>query len=185
MSFEIALADAPEGSLLSLVGAVSRAGHASWCRTLWHGDGFQLRDVELSAGIWTVFDFQLVAKSHGIFCPTSSSMACLKPPRTIQGFRNLVELCSGMGGIAAGASVLGYQAVFSVDKSPLACAAVRASGGLAVEGDVCSLDIQRKDCELCKDQGTLPMAGCPCQPYSSLGRKLGLRDVRGQTLGYI
>ena len=146
------LAGTAVGASLTLVGKLARGPQGSILTDLWTGDSYLLHECSLEEGVWTLFDYVLVDmhESFGVLSPTATSLALPKPPRGVQGFRNLVEICCGLGGIAAGAAFLGCQTIISVDKSPLAVSTVRANGGAALEGDIGSPCIQRQVCEACQ-----------------------------------
>jgi DNA (cytosine-5)-methyltransferase 1 len=85
-----------------------------------------------------------------------------------------VELFAGIGGFRVAADAHRIQTVWANDKDPKACAVYRARFGSDVlrEGDVQGL----KDSLPGHD---LLTAGFPCQPFSSAGKKEGVRDPRG------
>lgn len=85
-----------------------------------------------------------------------------------------VELFCGIGGFRIACENLGIQTVWANDINELSCDVYRSAfgGGEIREGDIATL------------QGTIPThqlltAGFPCQPFSSAGKKLGIRDPRG------
>jgi len=85
-----------------------------------------------------------------------------------------VELFAGIGGFRIAAEQCGIDTIWANDNSPKACAVYRDIFGEAAlqEGDINSL------------VSTIPphdllTAGFPCQPFSSAGKKEGIRDSRG------
>jgi len=85
-----------------------------------------------------------------------------------------VELFAGIGGFRIAADRCGSQTVWANDNDPKACAVYRDrfGGNELYEGD-----IQRLLGEI--PEHNLLTAGFPCQPFSSAGKKEGIRDSRG------
>jgi DNA (cytosine-5)-methyltransferase 1 len=91
-----------------------------------------------------------------------------------------VELFAGIGGFRLAAERLGFQTVWANDHCPKACQVYREKFGADSihEGDVTkTLDrIPSHD---------LLTAGFPCQPFSSAGKKRGIKDPRGTLFSVI
>src|SRR5262245_24728922 len=85
-----------------------------------------------------------------------------------------VELFAGIGGFRLAADALGLETVWANDACPDACAVYRSRFGpdAVVEGDL------RRHLGDVPPHGLLT-AGFPCQPFSSAGKKQGIRDARG------
>lgn len=83
-----------------------------------------------------------------------------------------VELFAGIGGFRVAADACGLTTVWANDAAPRACAVYREQFGPIVEGDLRTRldDVPEHD---------LLTAGFPCQPFSSAGKKHGVRDPRG------
>ena len=85
-----------------------------------------------------------------------------------------VELFCGIGGFRIACDNLGIKTVWANDINPLSCKVYRSAFDENVihEGDIRSLhnNIPKHD---------LLTAGFPCQPFSSAGKKQGIRDPRG------
>jgi len=85
-----------------------------------------------------------------------------------------VELFAGIGGFRLAADTLHLRTIWANEIDPKACRVYRANfgEGQLVEGDISGLvgDVPAHD---------LLTAGFPCQPFSSAGKKLGIRDPRG------
>lgn len=85
-----------------------------------------------------------------------------------------VELFSGIGGFRIACDELGIETVWANDINPLCCEVYRNAFGAEVlhEGDIKALHFSIPPHELLT-------AGFPCQPFSSAGKKQGIRDARG------
>jgi DNA (cytosine-5)-methyltransferase 1 len=85
-----------------------------------------------------------------------------------------IELFSGIGGFRFAADQRGMKTVWANDHSTKACTVYRSQFGPEGlhEGDVAEFveSIPRHD---------LLTGGFPCQPFSSAGKKKGIRDARG------
>src|SRR6266849_9857912 len=85
-----------------------------------------------------------------------------------------VELFSGIGGFRLAADKRGLETIWANDNSPKACAVYRSrfGNGELRQGDLRCLvsDIPPHD---------LLTSGFPCQPFSSAGKKRGIKDPRG------
>ncbi|MEX0715033.1 MAG: DNA (cytosine-5-)-methyltransferase [Planctomycetaceae bacterium] len=85
-----------------------------------------------------------------------------------------VELFAGIGGFRLAADRLGFATRWANDLCPKACAVYRARFGDA--------DLRAGDLRELLDEvppHDLLTGGLPCQPFSSAGKKRGIRDSRG------
>lgn len=85
-----------------------------------------------------------------------------------------IDLFAGIGGMRLGFEQMGFDIVYSNDVDPYACQTYRANFGEIDERDIREVDPK-----------TLPkfdvlLAGFPCQPFSMIGKRDGLKDSRGQ-----
>jgi len=91
-----------------------------------------------------------------------------------------VELFAGIGGFRLACDRVGIRTVWANDHSPRACGVYRDRFGddALTEGDIAALAdrIPAHD---------LLTAGFPCQPFSSAGKKHGIRDPRGTLFQHI
>lgn len=85
-----------------------------------------------------------------------------------------VELFAGIGGFRLAGDARGIQTIWANDIDAKACRVYRSNFGSEQlsEGDICELQ------DAVPRHGLLT-AGFPCQPFSSAGKKAGIRDPRG------
>src|SRR5205823_3289874 len=85
-----------------------------------------------------------------------------------------VELFAGIGGFRLGADSRGLETIWANDNCPKVCSVYRDRFGAKEirEGDIHRLASEIPGHELLT-------AGFPCQPFSSAGKKKGIRDPRG------
>ena len=98
--------------------------------------------------------------------------AALAAPRA-GGLATFADLFCGIGGFHYAARSLGLRCVFACEIDEAAARQYQANFGMAPAGDVTQLtggDIPEHD---------LLLAGFPCQPFSIIGNRAGLRDDRG------
>jgi len=95
------------------------------------------------------------------------------PKKTITPLHS-VELFCGIGGFRIACDALGIQTTWANDLSQLSCEVYRSAYGDTeiVEGDI-------RDVQNLIPKHDLLTAGFPCQPFSSAGKKQGIRDPRG------
>jgi DNA (cytosine-5)-methyltransferase 1 len=92
--------------------------------------------------------------------------------RRLNPIQKSAELFAGIGGFRSAADAAGISTVWANDVCPKACLVYRSRFGDIREGDLTRLvgEIPPHD---------LLTAGFPCQPFSSAGKKQGVRDPRG------
>lgn len=85
-----------------------------------------------------------------------------------------IDLFAGIGGMRLGFEQSGFEIVYSNDVDSYACQTYRANFGEIDERDIREVDpksLPRFD---------VLLAGFPCQPFSMIGKRDGLKDSRGQ-----
>jgi len=94
--------------------------------------------------------------------------------------KTTVELFAGIGGFRLAADRKGIRTVWANDHSPKSAKVYRSQFGSKElhEGDIRTQwqEIPRHD---------LLTAGFPCQPFSSAGKKQGIKDPRGTLFSYV
>ena len=96
----------------------------------------------------------------------------LFPKRSTQGFM-FADICCGVGGASRGAIQSGYHIVGAADSNADACAAY----ALNVDEHVSRLDFCKNFPNWPEDLDVV-WASPPCQPFSSIGIRQGLKDER-------
>lgn len=108
------------------------------------------------------------------------TLSSKKPGISQQPITTTVELFCGIGGFRIAAEARNIRTVWANDNCPKACKVYRNCFGDAElrQGDLCELvhEIPPHD---------LLTAGFPCQPFSSAGKKKGVRDPRGNVFDTI
>ncbi|NQT38636.1 MAG: DNA (cytosine-5-)-methyltransferase [Planctomycetes bacterium] len=94
--------------------------------------------------------------------------------------RTTVELFAGIGGFQLAADRLGIKTVWANDICPKACKVYRSRFG---NGELSEGDIGEKLGDI--PPHDLLTAGFPCQPFSSAGKKRGIKDPRGTLFSYV
>ncbi|CAK9009851.1 unnamed protein product [Durusdinium trenchii] len=93
----------------------------------------------------------------------------------------IIELCSGLGGMSAAASALGLKSMACMDLSPLAIAACRRNhDSLVLEGDICNPDDLARLFSLMKGVKVGLLCGFPCPPFSVMCDQKAFGDSRSE-----
>ena len=95
---------------------------------------------------------------------------------------DVIELCSGFGGMAQGMMTSGFRPVVAVDCNEKFLQLYGVHGDVPrVHGDVNQISTMLKVWDVSKHAGTMA-AGFACQPFSNLGDQLGGLDERAMCL---
>ena len=174
------VSDLQDGTRCHMVGMVADGCLSS----LWTGEHIILHNFQGVDGKWSFFGLQVAPPVQGVSALSVREDTCCIyiPDADLDSYRTLVELCSGLGGLAIGAQQLGARTLLSVDKSPLACEAIQLNGGQSLLGDFTQDSVQQEIAVFCSGVRSVVTAGFPCQPYSVMGSQAGLADPRGQVL---
>lgn len=88
--------------------------------------------------------------------------------------KKVISLFSGCGGLDLGFVREGFDVVWANDNKEYACETYRKNiGDEIVEGDIREIDSDEIP------EGDIVLAGFPCQPFSSAGKREGTNDYRG------
>lgn len=96
------------------------------------------------------------------------------PARSPRQKYKAIDLFAGIGGMRLGFQQAGFDIVYSNDVDRQACITYRSNFKTIDERD-----IRLVDAESVPDFDVL-LAGFPCQPFSMIGKRDGLKDPRGQ-----
>jgi len=101
-------------------------------------------------------------------------LLAIERPRDKSDSLNTVELFAGIGGFRIASDSLGLKTIWANDMNPISCDVYRHAFGkdAIAEGDIRALHDAVPPHDLLT-------AGFPCQPFSSAGKKHGIRDPRG------
>ena len=104
------------------------------------------------------------------------------PQSTWEDAMNVVDLCSGMGGIGQGAKAAMFNPIIACDmrERMLSLYSMHSSAKL-VNGDITRISTLH-DVYMANPKGTTLSAGISCQPYSKLGDCRSGDDMRSLTL---
>ena len=101
---------------------------------------------------------------------------------TWDALHSVIDLCSGFGGLAQGATAAGFEVVTAVDQnSQMVSLHSKAHGATGIVGD---FGMQQTIVEIWKASkgAAVVSSGFSCQPYSSLGDGRGADDSRSNCL---
>jgi len=90
-----------------------------------------------------------------------------------------IDLFAGIGGMRMGFEQAGYEIVYSNDIDKHSCETYRANFG-----EIEEKDIRKVNAEELPNFDVL-LGGFPCQPFSMIGKRDGLKDPRGQLFNEI
>ena len=98
------------------------------------------------------------------------------------------SLFTGAGGLDLGLENVGFYIYTTQEMDVHAVATLRKNGRCVVEGDICAFIRKDPKCKFLtgkmpKGKAYIVFGGPPCQPFSSQGKRLGLKDKRTKTYG--
>jgi site-specific DNA-cytosine methylase len=133
----------------------------------------------------SIFDATLIGKEGiPVFFTDNPSDALFHKRAIRDDFRNVLELCAGLGIGAMGFAAAGMTVVGACDWSaPFTQAFSEVHPGVpVVTGDIGDKETLKQLHSL-HGRPTVMMSGFSCQPFSRGGRQLGALDARSDTLG--
>ena len=133
----------------------------------------------------SIFDATLIGKEGiPVFFTDNPSDALFHKRAIRDDFRNVLELCAGLGIGAMGFAAAGMTVVGACDWSaPFTQAFSEVHPGVPViTGDIGDKETL-KQLHCLHGRPSVMMSGFSCQPYSRGGRQLGALDARSDTLG--
>ena len=113
---------------------------------------------------------------------TDETTVIPRPPVTVAGVRQVVELCAGIGCLGWGMKAADFQVVLRVDHNDKMNQLSQQLDNIStLECDINDSQTLVEICKAAPDAGVLT-SGVACQPYSKLGDKKMQYDLRAQTL---
>ncbi len=101
----------------------------------------------------------------------------------LKDFKNMIEVCSGMGIATYGFRECGIETKVACDfrlKFTQAFQSLHPNAAV-VTGNISDPEVMKEICFVAKDPGIL-FSGFSCQPFSRAGNQLGSDDIRSETL---
>ena len=167
-----ASSDQPHGAQFSLVAYVVQYDNGILtCKGLSPPQDFKIGGApDIQAGLYTIYDAMRSQEDCDcITVPGETEFHVYQPKREFQNV-NIIDLCSGMGGFSIGFNLLGMRTSAFVERSALACDALRANfTSLVIEGDLGDMQTL-KQLHVHRGNDFLRITGgFPCQGFSSQG----------------
>ena len=134
------------GDRLDLVVQVTQQDiTGSTFRTLWHSEICRCQRSFGMGEVMTLYDVQyqgLYGTTHFLMIP-GEALIVPRPPLTGESFRDIKDVCAGIGGMLAGCARLGGSCLAALDINPLACETLRANNTVVIEGDIRDPQVRR------------------------------------------
>lgn len=91
----------------------------------------------------------------------------------------VIDLFAGIGGMRLGFEKAGFKIVYSNDYDPHSCKTYRENFGEIDEKDIKDVDTDNIP------NFDVLLGGFPCQPFSMMGKRKGMKDERAQSFFHI
>ena len=185
---DLIISDQPHGAQFSLVAYVVQYDNGILtCKGLSPQQDFTIGGApNIQAGLYTIYDVMRSQEDCDcITVPGETEFHVHQPKREFQNV-TIIDLRSGMGGFSIGSNLLGMRTSAFVERSALACDALRANFTCPViEGDLGDMQTL-KQLHVHRGNDFLQITGgFPCQGFSSQGDQMGMEDHRSHSLTYI
>ena len=135
---DLLVADTPPGSIFSIVVRVLHYEKGILvCEGLSPVQRFSVSAAPVDLkGIYTIYDLHRASDDQADCHFGQDTVAMLHPPKGHFSHVTIMDFCSGMGGFSIGSQLIGMSTLVFVEKSQLACDALRANFSCPVlQGD--------------------------------------------------
>ncbi|CAE7655752.1 unnamed protein product [Symbiodinium sp. CCMP2456] len=176
------------GQLIDVVAtAQGRDQQAATLHLCWQGETVRCAGAFQVGATYTLYGVQykgIQGSSHFLQL-LSGTVVVEHPALTVDSFRDVKEVCAGIGGITVGCESLGGTCWAVADNCPLACDALRMQAAPVVQGDLAEPQVRQQVHLAQTSRRCLLAAGIPCQGYSRQGLMLGFCDSRSHVLCHV
>eukprot|EP00435_Cladocopium_sp_Y103_P064723 s31_g26.t1 len=175
------------GHRVSLVATVETRdnchAHGHLCRGILSGQRFRLQaDIPVGTNKITILGGQVSHLRGPIVKVDEKAALLIHKPKDFSCLFQLIETCSGLGGLGEGAKHAGWRTVVHNDKMPSFCNHLRKFGDVpVVEGDIGALSTVAQLHAIAPYAASMAL-GFACQPFSRLGDRREGNDDRAQSL---
>ena len=132
----------------------------------------------------TLFDVVCNRSGPVIVLVLDNGSSYIEHRRTdLKDFKNMVEVCSGIGIATYGFHECGIETKVACDFRPKFTQVFKSlhPNAAVVTGNISDPKVMKEICFVAKDPGII-FSGFSCQPYSRAGNQLGSDDIRSETL---
>ena len=182
---DLIVADIPPGSVFSIVVRVVKYEEGILvCEGLSPAQCFRAFGAPADlAGLYTIYELNRASEDQYECFFGQDTVAMLHPEKDPFSHVTIMDFCSGMGGFSIGSQLIGMKTLVFVEKSQLACDALRANFSCpVVQGDL-GLTSTIKLAHSLKGTNHLQITGgFPCQGFSRQGDMHGMDDHRSHSL---
>ena len=186
--YEPSMLASRDGARLSLVAMVEvrdQSGRGHMCKGLLTGQRFRLvADLPVGAHKVTILGGSVTHLRGPVLRVDSHAKVLVHRDKDLSNLFQLVETCSGLGGLGTGASHAGWKTSVHNDLMKSFCDHLNKFSGIeAIHGDVCKLSTVAAIHEKAPSAASMAF-GFSCQPFSRLGDRREGQDPRSQSLPF-